>query len=134
MATEVRARLTAREGRRFGLTVGGVFLLLAAFARWRGHTLTPWILAGLGTPLVVAGLLLPGRLTSVYRSWMGLAQLLSRVTTPVFLALLYFLVLTPMGLLLRLFGRNPLRPRERDGSFWRIRSEQHNASSLTRQF
>jgi Saxitoxin biosynthesis operon protein SxtJ len=131
----VRPRLTPREGRRFGLTVGAVFLGLALISRLRGHTIAPWILASLGGLLLLAGTLLPGRLTAVYRGWMRLGLGISKITTPIFMGLVYFLVLTPLGLVLRLLGKHPLKAREVDGSFWVRRDpEQDEAASLTRQF
>ena len=51
---------------------------------------------------------MPGRLGPLYRAWMGLALLLSKVTTPILMAIIYFAVITPIGLLLRVFGRDPL--------------------------
>jgi hypothetical protein len=135
VAETIRARLTPREGRKFGLTVGAAFLVLAAISRWRGHDTAPWIMGGIGILLVAAGAVLPGRLSPVYRGWMRLGLALSKVTTPIFMALIYFVVLTPTGLLLRLLGRNPLKVREVGGSFWVSRSPRADeADSLTRQF
>lgn len=92
-------------------------------------------MGGAGAVLVIAGALLPGQLSPVYRGWMRLGLALSKVTTPIFMGLIYFVVLTPMGFLLRVAGRNPLKAREVDGSFWVSRSaEKAAADSLTRQF
>ena len=118
MAEGIPARLTPREGRRFAFPVGTALLLFAAVSAWRGHQLPPRILAGLGAILLLAGALLPNRLGPVQRAWLGLGRALSKVTTPVFLGLVYFLLITPMALLMRLFGRNPLRHAERNDSFW----------------
>ena len=54
----------------------------------------------------------------VYRGWMGLAAAISKVTTPVVMGVLYFLVLTPIGLLLRAFGHRPLAPSRGVSSAW----------------
>jgi hypothetical protein len=135
LAETIRARLTPREGRKFGLTVGAAFLILAAISRWRGHDTAPWVMGGIGILLVAAGILLPGQLSPVYRGWMRFGLALSKVTTPIFMGLIYFAVLTPTGLLLRLFGRNPLKARDANGSFWVVRSPQADkVDSLTRQF
>lgn len=72
----------------------------------------------LGGVLALAGLVVPARLGPVHRTWMGLAQLLSQVTTPVFMGVVYFLILTPTGGIMRLFGRNPIRRLLSEGSFW----------------
>ena len=117
MATAIPARLTASEGRRFGLTVGGAFLVLAALGWWRGHEVAPAAFATLGALLVIAGLAVPTRLGPVFRAWMGFAHQLSRVTTPLMLAVIFFVVVTPVGFVMRLFGRRPLA-RPAAPSFW----------------
>jgi len=133
MAHEVPARLTPAEGRRFGLTVGGVFLALAAVSRWRGHDLAPVVLAALGGTLVVAGAVIPAALAPVFRGWMALGLLLSRVTTPLFMGALYFLAIMPMGLVMRAFGRSPLRGRPKGSSYW-MKHESASGHSMTRQY
>ena len=108
MAHSVPARLTPAEGRKFGVQVGLAFLALAAFVWWRGKVgVAPW-LGGLGVALLLAGLAVPGLLGPVYRAWMGLALAISKVTTPILMAIIYFVVITPIGLLLRVLGKDPL--------------------------
>lgn len=131
LADRVPARLTTGEGRRFGLTVGGAFLVLAALLWWRGHPVGLRVAGGLGTALVLAGLVVPRRLGPVYAAWMKLALAISKVTTPVFMAIVYFVVLTPVGLLRRLLAS---RPAARE-SFWVPRAPgAGRASNLERQF
>lgn len=133
MADQVPARLTRGEGRRFGLTVGIAFLVLAAISLWRGHDTAPMILAGLGGLLVMAGLAIPSLLGPVFRGWMAFGLLLSKVTTPILMGLIYFVVITPMGLAMRAFGRHPLKATDRNGSFW-VKHESSSNRSMTRQF
>jgi hypothetical protein len=96
-----------RELRRFGLTVGGAFVLLAAASAWRGHAIPP--------PALIA----PRILGPVERWWMRFAEALGRVNTRIILAILYCLVITPFGLVRRWF-QDPLDRRMRDGrpSVW----------------
>jgi hypothetical protein len=115
LAERIPARLTAAEGRRFGLTVGLAFLALAGVAWWRGRVYAYIAFAAVGSLLIIGGLLLPTSLGPVSRAWMGLGHLLSRITTPVFLGIVFYLVLTPIGLLMRLVGSAPL-PRPGTGS------------------
>lgn len=134
MAGSTDTRLTAAEGRKFALTVGAAFLVIALVIWWRrGEGVAPLVVGGLGGALVVAGLIVPGHLTGVYRAWMGLAALLSRVTTPILMAVIYFLVITPIGVLRRRLGEDPLEHRiDAEGSYWR---EADSAESdLKRQF
>jgi hypothetical protein len=113
--------------------VGIAFVVLAAISAWRGHYLPPRVLGALGAALLLAGVVVPGRLSRVYRAWMGLASAISKVTAPIVVGAMYFVVLSPMGALMRLFGRNPLRHRERDGSFW-VPAPSGGRSNLENQF
>jgi hypothetical protein len=87
----------------------------------------------LGGILLVAGVLVPGRLGGVYRAWMGLALAISKVTAPIMVGLVYFAILTPTGVLMRLAGRNPLKQKERDGGFW-VPAPSGGRSNLETQF
>ena len=118
MAAGVPARLTAAQGRKFGLTVGGAFLVLSAIAWWRGHPITVTVLGSLGAVLAVAGLVVPTMLGPVEKAWMGLAHAISKVTTPIFMGVVYFLVILPIGLVRRLTGNSPIVPRGRAASRW----------------
>ena len=135
MATRIPARLSAAEGRRFGLTVGAAFLALAGLAWWRGRVLTFDVAVGVGLALVIAALVVPARLGLFYRLWMGLAAMMSKVTTPIFMGIVYFVVVTPTGLVRRLAGKDSLvRPRTAK-SFWISRAaDAQQRTGMERQF
>jgi len=135
MAEGIPARLTAAEGRKFGLTVGAALLVFAGLSHWRGHTLAPQVLATLGGTLALLGVVIPARLGPLFSAWMKLAHAMSRVTTPLFMGIVYFVVLTPIGLLVRLLGRNPLAPPRNSGSGWVEHDPRSDApDSMRRQF
>lgn len=135
MAERAAAGLSRAEARRFAWTVGAAFVVLGGVAAWRGRAFAAMVLFGAGALLLLAGLAAPGRLGPVYRAWMGLAVLLSRVTTPIVLAIMYFLILTPIALVARLVGRNPIDRRPVGGSYWVERpAARRRGSDLRRQF
>lgn len=134
MERDIPTRLTAREGRAFAFPVGAAFLVLMAIAWWRGHPLATQVLGGIAGALLVAGVVLPSHLGPVYRAWMGLAHAISKVTTPIVMGVVYFVVLTPISVLRRTFGGNPMRRPPDDGSFWRVRAEDERRGDLHRQF
>jgi hypothetical protein len=125
--------LTNREGRKFAFTVGPAFLLIAGVTLWRGHSWPALVAATLGVALSLAGVVLPGRLGPLVRFWMRLAHAISRITTPVFMSLIYFGVIFPIGLLRRSLGGNPL-VRAEGTSFWVRRADNNRRSDLGRQF
>ena len=89
----------------------------------------------IGGGLILGGLAVPGRLSPIYKAWMGLAHLLSKVTTPIFMGIVYFLVLTPVGLILRIIGRRPLSKRGTKSGYWVDRSEEAGRrGTMERQF
>lgn len=140
MAERIPARLSpgspysARDGRRFGFTVGVAFLVLAALSRWRGHDIPPMLLAVLGGALVLGALVAPSRLRAVERRWMRFALVISRVTMPLFMGAVYFLLLTPIGLIRRAMGKNAIAAEGNAMSFWTQRPVGKRRGDLERQF
>jgi hypothetical protein len=104
-----------RELRKFGLTVGPAFLALGAISAWRGHVIAPRVLWTLGTFLVVPGLVAPRILGPVQRAWMAFAERLGTFNTRLILGLLFYVVFTPVGFVMRLF-RDPMTRSLRDGA------------------
>jgi hypothetical protein len=127
-----RARLTAAEGRKFGLTVGVSLAVLGGLFLWRQHDRVAVGLLLAGGLLIAAGLAAPTRLGPVERGWMAMAHAISRVTTPIFMSIVYFVVLAPVGLLRQAVRRSPLR-REAADSYWK-RPDPESRGGLERQF
>ena len=119
LATGISAQLSPAELRRFGVTVAIPLVLLAALGVWRGHTILPALLGGLAAALGGLALLAPGLLSPIHTLWMGGVHALAWVNTRVLLGLVYFVMMTPTGGLMRLAGRDPLDRRLRDRpSYW----------------
>ncbi len=121
---EIKAVDTSKKAlRSFGWVVGGVLLLIAAIIWWRNDwtlTTAAYVLGGIGTVLTVLGLALPKVLLPVYRVWMALAVVLGFIMTRVILTIVYYLIMTPIGLLMRLFGKDPMQRRidPEASSYW----------------
>jgi len=111
---------TFRAEREFGLVVGVVFSLLGWWWIYRGKFLnTAYLLSVIGAALVLSGRVVPRVLAVPRRAWMKLAEGMAYVSSRIVLALIFFLVLTPIGLIKRAMGSDPLYRRSgpRD-SFW----------------
>ena len=97
-----------KENREFGLIVGGVFVLIAAYAYFRkGHANI--VCLAIGLVLITAAILIPLRLTLIKTGWEKLGQFLGYINTIVLLTVVYLVVVTPMAMLNRLFGKDPLK-------------------------
>ena len=96
------------ELRRFGLTVGGMFVLLGLVSWWRGHVRPPIVFWTAGTLLLVPAFVAPLILEPVRRGWMRFGMALGEVNGRIILTVFFFLVIAPLGFVLRLFVRDPL--------------------------
>ena len=97
--------VSPRNLRKFGLLVGGVFLLLGSLFLYRHKAVWPYLLTP-GALLVLGGLIVPQSLKHVYVAWMSLGLALGFVVSNIILTLFYYLVLTPVGLIARLCGQD----------------------------
>jgi len=142
MAGRAPARLTAERGapasprelRSFALTVGVAFVALGALLYWRVGLAPAVILGAVGVALVAFGLIAPERLGLVHRAWMALGLAISRVTTPIFMGIVYFGVLTPIALAMWVVGRRPLARSRGAATYWVDRPPSERRSDLRRQF
>lgn len=101
-----------RAEKEFGLIVGGVLVLLGLWWLYRGKFATAaYVLSAAGSVLVLGGLVLPRLLTVPRRLWMKLAEGMAYVSSRILLAIIFFLVLTPIGLVKRAMGWDPLQRR-----------------------
>jgi hypothetical protein len=122
---EIAGRNKIREGRIFALTVAGGFLTVALLAMRRGRGRVEDVTLPLSAIGVLEALLITGRQGPARRAWMKLGEAIGYVTTPIIMAILYFVVVTPIAIVRRLakarrpatesgwHRRPPLPPRER---------------------
>ena len=126
----------ARDLRKFGLMVGGVFVLLGVLFLLRHRSGYPAFL-GAGVALIAFGVIWPRALKYVYIAWMALAFALGFVMSNVILALFFFLFVAPIGLLARLFQKDFLSRKwdKQAASYWiQCGTEIKTAESYERQF
>src|SRR3989442_15351546 len=95
--------------RSFGLSVGMASVAVGALLTWGGHGRAGALVATAGIALVFGGLLAPAALRAPNRVWWRFASLLGWINSRILLTVFFFVVLTPAGCLMRLFGRSPLR-------------------------
>ena len=125
------------ELRRFAL-VFAVFLPVAfmGIVPWLFSYGVPWWPAAASATLLLLRWLRPTWLAPVYRGWMRVAHVIGRVNTFLILSLLFFVVLTPFGAVLRLLGKLQYRRRIAPGqdSLWIERPAAERTTDLTRPF
>ena len=117
-------KITSRkELRNFGLLFSAVATIVAGLLVYKGNTAWPWPLVLTGF-FGISGLFLPVLLRPIHTGWMKFAQALAWLNTRVLLGLFFFLVITPVGLGMRLFGKDLLEQRFDKGSasYWKKRA------------
>ena len=125
MTEPIKRKRSLRAEREFGLIVGGVLLLLSSWWIYRGkfHSATQFTLPVAGV-LVLLGIIFPRALVYPNKAWMALAEVLSFISTRIILAFVYFAILTPIGVVKRSFGWDPLNRRaDRSDTYWQPYSE-----------
>lgn len=127
--------VTPAELRKFGLTVGGAFIVLFGLV-------LPWIFSFempiwpfvLGGVLIVTALVSPAALRPVQRVWMFVALKVGAFNSRVLLSVVFYLVFTPVGLVRRLFGADPMGTRSAGDASYRKPSRKRSQDSFERPF
>ena len=112
--------------RNFGITVGIILLIISGFLFWKEKELFQIFLA-IGITFFLTAVAIPAVLKPVYWIWMIFAIILGWFMTRVILSLLFYVVFTSIGLILRLFGKQFLELRwdKSKESYWNFRTNEH---------
>ncbi|MBK9167701.1 MAG: hypothetical protein IPM24_09580 [Bryobacterales bacterium] len=97
-----------REERSFGFVMAAAFAIFGVYPLRAGLPMRVWALA-VAVGFLLAGWAAPRLLGPLNRAWRQLGILMGKVVHPVVLAILFYGVFTPMGLAMRLAGRDPMR-------------------------
>ncbi|MGR9073566.1 MAG: SxtJ family membrane protein [Gammaproteobacteria bacterium] len=139
---------TKKELRQFGYMMGFmlilIFGLVAPFLfdyqggrhawNYRGFVTPVWPWAA-ACAFWLTALLLPKILSPVYRVWMWIGHVLGWINTRIIMAILFYLLILPMGLLLRLFGKDPMKKRlDKSKSSYRIPSDNPENNHIERPY
>jgi hypothetical protein len=110
--------------RKFGIIVGIVLLIIAGFFFLKEKESFQLFLT-IGTVLFVTGIVIPFTLKPIYWVWMTFATILGWFMTRVILSLLFYVILTPIGLIARSFGKQflDLKWNKTDNTYWNHHSD-----------
>ena len=126
-----------RKGlREFGLTTGAaIVIIFGLFSPWileLNWPAWPWVIAA---PLWLLALVRPLWLRWIYRAWMRFGLLASRVMTPLVLGIVFFVMISPMAMVRRLMGKDPMhRALDPNQKSYRVQSAKSPREKLERPF
>lgn len=130
MTPPAASKTPHRAERAFGYPVGTVCLLLAGLFFWKGRPAVSSALLGIGATLLATGWLCPAVLQHPSRWWMRFAHVLGWINSRVLLSIFFFLIITPVGFIMRLTGWDALRIKRTRVTGWqpypaRLRNPKH---------
>jgi hypothetical protein len=109
--------------RNFGWFFAAIFSAVTAYAYWRGWSTVSLVTLIAAILFAVATVLSPQLLAPLNRLWYGFGMLLGKIVNPIVLGLIFFVLITPVSLVTRLFGRDELKMKKRNvESYWTDRS------------
>lgn len=120
----------------FGLSVGFVSVLIAAFLFWEKSAAYPAFFAA-GIVLIGSAAIAPIVLKPVYLVWMAMAAILGWIMTRVILGILFYFVLTPIALIAKLFGKQFLELKwgKNQATYWNdLQTREINRDRYKNQF
>ena len=129
------AKIKMGSSRSFGFVFAVVFAIVAAYPLLFGNPLRVWS-ACIAAVFAGFALFYPSALDPLNRIWFKFGLLIGKVISPIVMTLIYMLTVIPMGMLLRLLGKDPLDRRfDPDApSYWKVRTEDEPANSMENQF
>lgn len=105
--TDMKIDTSEKKVRNFGFLFSAVTIAIAAFAYYKGGASWPWFVGG-SAFFLFTGMFLRPVLRPIYVLWMKFAYVLAWVNTRLLLSFFFYGIITPVGLVMRLLGRDPL--------------------------
>ena len=128
-----KSKINKSSNRSFGFVFFVVFLIVALWPLKYEGDIRLWSLI-LSIIFIILGILNSKLLTPLNKLWFKFGMLLGSVVSPMVIGIVFFLVVTPTGIIMRLLGKNLLHMKKIKGvsTYWTKREKQHN--TMKRQF
>ena len=129
-----KSNITKKQLFEFGLIIGcGLPIIFGFFIPFlNGHSFKTWTLV-IGFPLIIISLINPLLLLRVYKGWMKLGFILGWINGRIILSLVFYLILLPISLLMKIFNYDPLMKKRNNKISYKINNQNHEID-LTRIF
>ena len=124
------------SNKKFGYFFSAIFLLGSIYFFYQEMLIQGLVLCSLSLIFIFLGAYKDHLLLPLNRLWMRFGVLLGKIISPIILAILFFVMFTPIAIGMRIFQRDELRLKSSNyDSFWRFRDQDtHNQNPFTQQF
>lgn len=123
-----------KQERQFGFILAAILTLVCLWPTFRGN-IPHYYLLIIIAPLVLLGLFMPSWLSPILKWWMFLARIIGWINTKVLLTIVFVFIVTPIALMMRLFGHDELHLKNKQQeSYWIARTEKLEKNFLERQY
>ena len=124
-----KAEYQLPSNKKFGLFFALIFFLLALYLNQNFSDVLTFFTLAVSILFLVAALFFDANLTFLNKLWMKLGIFMSKVVNPLVMGIIFFTLFVPIGLIMRIFGRDELRLKMKlRDSHWKIR--EHNDSNI----
>ena len=121
------------NNRSFGILFFIVFLILGLYPTLKGNSPNIYFIL-ISIPFIILGLINSKILTPLSNAWIKLGEILGIIIAPIVMAIIYFFILTPISLVVRIFGKDLLSIKfdKQVNTYWINRKK--NINSMKKQF
>lgn len=124
------------SNKKFGLFFAALFSLAFIYCVFKGYALVATVCIVMACLTAYLAIFKPDSLLPFNKTWMKFGLLLGMIVSPIVIGLIFFIIFTPIGVLMRLFGRDELRLKPaKSNTHWKIRNQSDASDqSLNHQF
>lgn len=124
------------SNRKFGYFFTAVFAVAGLYFLYKDNASLSYLLFGLSVLFLLVTLVKADLLLPLNKLWMGLGLLIGMIVSPIVLGLIFFVLFTPISLIMKLVGRDELRLKfEKRQTHWKLRTaDVSEASTFKNQF
>jgi len=121
------------NNRSFGILFFIVFLILGLYPTLKGNSPNIYFIF-ISIPFIILGLINSKILTPLNNAWIKVGEILGMIIAPIVMAIIYFFILTPISIVVRIFGKDLLSIKfnKQVNTYWINRKK--NISSMKKQF
>ena len=120
------------SNRSFGILFFIVFLIIGLWPL-KNNNDPNYIILGLSSIFLILGIINSKLLYPLNKAWVKFGEILGMIIAPIVMGLIYFIILTPISLLVRLFGKDLLKLKKNKSSTYWIKREK-NIGNMDKQF